>query len=695
MAETYVTIEEAAELEEIKFKTISKRLERNITNYDIVRETVENGSKKRMLIALSSLSPKAKAAYAERVKLKKLAEKGSSDKAESKKEEKPWYVDTDVDWFTEVYKKEYYKAMELGNIIREFLDYDEAGRTEFADTFAAERLGKDKRTLYRYTKAYLTASAWADRLHKEDGGNYECFKVLCLCRKPKNAGTFPSFTPEVKQAIKNIWFNEDFARNQGTREMLYDKLTALKNINNWEKLPSYQSVTRYISFLMEDENMRNAWYLASRGEREYRGNVMVKAERNTNDLKVMQVLMGDEHTFDCWVSYKHPNGKITAVKPKLVAWVDIRSRMILGDVMCRDANSETLKESLLKLLYHDAGSVPQYIYIDNGKDYTSKRMTGFARNDRQRAHFDDATEGFYKSIGIEDYHRALPYYAWTKGQVERFFGTVCKKFVRWFKSYTGTLTGSKTSDKISKDINGMLERGELLTIEEFYEKWQNWVKEVYAVSVQGGLKAQGEKYTTPLGCFENAERYMKAVPPKSYATLLMMKSERRLVRNVGVKVGSLTYRSDDLCQYIGQHVDIKYDIHDMQTVYIFKNGKQVCEAYAQELMTFVSPDGVEQDALKEHLGRQKRQLKRDRELLREANIPFEELNAGYVGFSSTVGGIDLMIGKKPEKKEIKNNVISLPKDTTYKNGFRKQEDSNGNDYINRKAAEALRDLKAL
>ena len=112
-------------------------------------------------------------------------------------------------------------------------------------------------------------------------------------------------------------------------------------------------------------------------------------------------------------------------------------------------------------------------------------------------------------------------------------------------------------------------------------------------------------------------------------------------------------------------------------------------------MTFVSPDGVEQDALKEHLGRQKRQLKRDRELLREANIPFEELNSGYVGFSSTVGGIDLMIGKKPEKKEIKNNVVSLPKDSTYKNGFRKQEDSNGNDYINRKAAEALRDLKAL
>ena len=46
-------------------------------------------------------------------------------------------------------KKEWYTAMELGNIVREFLNYDSAGRTEFAEHFAQERLGKGKRTLYR------------------------------------------------------------------------------------------------------------------------------------------------------------------------------------------------------------------------------------------------------------------------------------------------------------------------------------------------------------------------------------------------------------------------------------------------------------------------------------------------------------------------------------------------------------------
>ena len=39
--------------------------------------------------------------------------------------------------------------MELGNIIREFLDYDSAWGTEFSEYFAQERLGKGKRTYTR------------------------------------------------------------------------------------------------------------------------------------------------------------------------------------------------------------------------------------------------------------------------------------------------------------------------------------------------------------------------------------------------------------------------------------------------------------------------------------------------------------------------------------------------------------------
>lgn len=52
----------------------------------------------------------------------------------------------------------------------------------------------------------------------------------------------------------------------------------------------------------------------------------------------MEYVVGDEHTFDFGVQWTAPNGKIKAVRPKLVAWMDMRSRAIVGDVACIDAN---------------------------------------------------------------------------------------------------------------------------------------------------------------------------------------------------------------------------------------------------------------------------------------------------------------------------------------------------------------------
>lgn len=246
MAESYVTLSEAAELEGIKYKTMAQRLSRKKQAFETKTEKSETGGKDVVLVAVSSLSKQARNAWKEREKLKSFTEEFPGEQEAEQKPEVPWYVNTDVDWYIENYKERYYKAVELGNVVRKFLQYDEGDRTKYAEEFAQKHLGKGQRTLYRYTKAYLEASAWADKLQKEDGAGYEFLKVLCLCRKPKETGCFPSIKPEVKQVIKNIWFNEDFARNQGTREMLYEKLNAIANINKWEKIPSYQTVTRYI-----------------------------------------------------------------------------------------------------------------------------------------------------------------------------------------------------------------------------------------------------------------------------------------------------------------------------------------------------------------------------------------------------------------------------------------------------------------
>ncbi len=705
MAEVYISLGEAADLENVKYNTMVQRLSRKPGEYDTRTEKSGTGGKDAVLVAVSSLSKQARNAWREREKLKALAEvKDDCGGVDTGQElETPWYVNVDIDWYIENYKESYYRAMELGNVIRRFLQYDEGDRTKYAEGFAQENLGKGQRTLYRYAKAYLEASAWADKLQKEDGASYDFFKILCLCRKPKETGKFPSFTPEVKQCIHNIWFNREFAANLGTREMLYQKLQEVAKVNGWEKIPSYQSVTRYIAYLMEDEGLRNAWYLASRGEREYRNKVMVKGSRDTTGLQVMQIVMGDEHTFDCWVSYRQPNGKVIAVRPKLVAWVDMRSRAILGDVMCKDADSDTLKHSLLKLIYHDAGCVPGYLYIDNGKDYTSEALTGYNRKSRRKdkqadkmaGYFDDMARGFYKGMGIIDDHEALPYQPWSKGQIERFFGGVCSRFTKWFTSYTGTLTGSTTDAKVDKDIQRMLETGKLLSMEEFFTKWTEWLHGEYMKTVHRGLKRAGEPWQTPTEVFENADRYFKAPPPKSYATVLMMRSDRVHVYNTGINRFGYQYRSDELCDYIGRTVNIKYDPEDMATIYVFdESGRKLCEAYAQELLQITGT--VSEKTLK-HIKMQKGQERRDRKRVEEMNVPFEQINEEYVGFSTVTGGIDLMVGRKPEK----GKVVSMPQDRTYQQGFRAgkrgsdqlQEEESG--YLSNEAEDALKKLRAM
>lgn len=674
--EIYVTLDEAARLEDIKYHTLRQKVLRDTAGKFLTRtEKSEAGGKDKVLVAVSSLSPKARKAYAQLQELQAQAD--IPDMVPETDTEEPWYVGVSLDWYIENFPEQYYKGVERGNAVRNFLEYDGKQRTQYAADCAQERMGKDQRTLYRHAKEYINAGAWAAKKAKEDGGNYDHYQILCLCRKPKPTNQHPSFRPEVEQLIKNIWFNKDFAANRGTKAMLYDKLQEVAALNGWTKIPSYASVARYIAWLMEDERQYNAWYLASHGVREYKNRRMVKGVRDTSKLQVMEIVQGDEHTFDCWVSYTHPNGKVTAIRPKLVAWIDTRSRAILGDLMCKDANSEILKDSLLKLVT-TVECVPKYLYIDNGKDYTAEEMTGRKRNDRggdRRSliddgecfdiEFDPVARGFYKGLGIVDDHRAMPYEPWSKGQIERFFGGVCQRFSKWMKSYTGTLTGSQTDAKVNKDIKKMLERGELLSMDEFFEKWTWWLENKYMNRVHSQLKKFGEECTTPRSLFENGDRYFKPLPPKAQLTAIYQVAKKVRVYNTGIRMFGQYYMSAELGAYIDKTVTVKYDPRDITSIWVYNSkGEQLLEVPCRELMQFAPQ--VSQKAVEEVRKEQNRQLRRDREILEENNIPFEEkfkeINDQYVGFNPATGGTDLMIGGKAKTAK----VVSMPEDEAYR-----------------------------
>lgn len=675
----YITLSEAAELEEIKYNTMVQKIKRNSETFDIKTEKPEAGGKERVLIAVDSLSKTAQRKYK---KLRKINEPTRNEIiVENLKPEEPWYLDIDVNWYAENYKTAYYKAVELSRSLQDIVNYSETDKTEYMIRRAGE-LGMSQRTLYRNIDKYLEAAGWALKMLKETGASYDYYKVLCLCRKPKDSNTFPTFTPEVKAAIPKIWINKGFAKNQCSRQQLYDKLLEISALNGWP-IPSYQSVCRYIAYLMEHEHLESARCLVEEGTRTWKNKHMVKARRDTKSLEVMEILFGDAHTFDCWVSYKLPNGKITAIRPTLVAWIDGRSRMPLGDVICEHCNAQVLKNSLVKVFYGNPGGMPKILYIDNGKDFTAEEMTGVERKERYPG-FDEVINGFYHTVGIEDFHRSRPYEPWDKSEIERWFKTICDGFTRWFGSYTGTLTGSKTDAKIDKNIKKLLEQGKLVTFEEFYERWNHYLNNVYAMKEHRGLKAQGEIYCRPLDLFKNGERYEKALPPKDFVVQQMMKSDRARVRNIGIQKFGQVYNHPELDDYRDKMVNIKYDPEDIKRLWVYaaEDNHQICVAESQELLKFAHR--VPQEEVEKHIKNQKRQYKKVRQIVEEANKPLDESIAGAAEANSIIGNM-IIEGKGNSQK-----VIALPKEESYREYKKAARQS---EYIARQGQEALEKIR--
>lgn len=403
MPDVFITLEEAAAFESVSYKTLTQRIYRNPQQYKTKSQAREGGGKDQVLISTSSLSAKARKAWRAAQKVE-----GSEVIIDKRAQEAvPWYVTADLNQYTEANKKRFYEAVELAARVQDFIDYDGPDRTGYAERYALG-LGISPQSLYRYMKNVLEANAWALKLEKEDGKSRDYFRALALCRKPKETGTFPSLTDEQKAIIENIWFDKRFAANLGTIEMLYERFELEAERREWEEYPSIKTVARYIKFLMGQRGAESARFLAANGTREWKNKRMMKGKRDATSLQVMEYVVGDEHTFDFWVQWTAPNGKIKAVRPKLVAWLDMRSRAIIGDVACVNANSQTLKESLVKMIYSNPGGVPHILHVDNGKDYTAKAMTGQNRKHRKidlDFAFDSETVGFYhtrKHRGLSD-----------------------------------------------------------------------------------------------------------------------------------------------------------------------------------------------------------------------------------------------------------------------------------------------------
>lgn len=653
----YLSMDDAAALEGISYNALKMRVIRNADRLDTIKQADESGGRERVLVSVESLSKKAQRKYKTSRHIERYGEE----------DQEPWYVYADYNWYQNKYKKHFYEGVEIANSIRRYEAYQGGKRdkTQYRNKLA-EGLGIKGRRFSDLVKLYQEAQAWAIKLEAEHGKNYEHIKVLAVCRKPKEENRFPSLKDEVKTFIENTLYSEIFATNMQSVTNLYDDLEDMAAVKGWD-IPSYDTVWRYCNHIWEQDG-EGATAMIARGLRYWKNKFMMKKYRNTQKLKVLEVLQGDVHTFDAWVSVKRPNGKLQAIRPCLVAWVDTRSRCLVGWKISETPNAEMMKESLINAIYPKENpelpyGVPKYLLIDNGKEYTAKTLTGRPRT--VRVALDADTVGFYRSIGIEDDMRSLPYQPWSKAQIERFFGTVCMKFTKKYSSYTGTLSASRTESKVDKDIKKMLENGELLDIESFAAEFEDWVVNKFHKRKHSGLMIQGEEVPAPISVWNNAENYYKPIPPLDYALSLMAKTHERKVTTMGIKITiagrPVQYTNEELSRFIGKRVQFRYYPEDITKVKVYDlDGRYVCEAVSYELLT-IAPK-LSEAGFEEHNKDQKRQQRGDKTTIIKRQMTHEERIAAKKTMLEEAG--KKSVGPAlSEKQEV---VTAMPNDSQYR-----------------------------
>ena len=671
----YVSLEEAAKLEGVSYSTMKVRKHRNPEAYKIKVEQSQCGGSGRIMISLDSLSDKAKAKY----KAKDAADaRRVFDEMESQESsEEPWYVGVDIGWYMKKYKDTFYKMVDFSKQIERYLEYKGSDKTEYTEE-TAKRLGMSGRNFRRKVDSYREGMRTAIEMNEYDGKNYDYYKVLALCPAPRDRKGFV-LTDDMKTLLENLWSDKKFQANQQFDTAIYDAFVKLSEEREWEPIPSYPTVNRYLNFLKG--KYADAQYYMRFGPREFKRKKMMKRLRNIGSLKVMELVQGDGHTFDAWVKITRENGSITAIKPVLVALIDVRSRCIVGWAICEMPNAQVIKRMIYHMIYPRKNTpicgVPRVLLIDNGKDWTAQTLTGRPRT--ERFEIDEETKGFYKSIGIEDDMRSLPYQAWSKAQIERYFGTLCKMFTNRLDSYVGTLTGSQTNRKIKKDIKGMLEKDELLTIEEFSEAFEQFLNDTYHKRVHSGLKSQKEKSPIPIDVFLNAERYFKAAPPEEYTKMQLLECKERTVTGIGIKAFGRHYQHQGLAEYIDQKVEIRYNPGDLETIFVYKkDGTKICE-----VKNYIGLDPIAADddtELMEHIRDQKRQIRKVKEKINSLRETPEEREKRKSERTVLV----------PELSGEKQKVIGLPDDKKYRQEVKTRKSQNeSNEFFDKQAEKAL------
>ena len=501
--------------------------------------------------------------------------------------------------------REAYKDKGLQSLWRRHQIVMEA-KTEatFADhkkaTEARERVAAkykiSTRTLYRWCKAYESDGV-AGLMDKIEQRNKGIPKALCLfaqdyakdrmfgIARRTRAAAYDDLRKQAAELGKRacahcVHCADSLVRREFAFAGLADEYELCDRPGNGMIVPQSSSTfNRFVSTIPKDEMA-----YARHGKRYWEARYMPKAERE-RPTKANECWFGDHHMMDIIVIDEDNNNAL--VRPWITAWSDAATGCLVGFCVTTNPNSTTITETFIRAIMKKPNSefwgMPCIIYIDNGKDYRSKKFEGEHEVEHVLGRLNDSMEtvGILRQLGVAVIH-AQPYKAWSK-TIERIFGTIEKRWGRELPGWIGNSPSARPEVMTTAKLRKMAENGQLLTTRQFEQIFREQVVFDY----------HNERFGNKMSPLEQYRLLPKAREDMPSWDVLDFIRQERVSRKVfpkGIQLAKCWYWHEDLRRLVDKFVTVRYDKEDMSVVAVVDGKRFICHATIKERLAMVNED---------------------------------------------------------------------------------------------------------
>ncbi len=464
--------------------------------------------------------------------------------------------------------------------------YEQADADRAAGNAYQTRAQMQIAVAYHWGVSKQSVVAWWRKARDYDRADW-----LAVLAPKQGGGALPAeIQPEAWD-----YFKADYLRLEAPAlAACYERLTRIASDRGWD-VPSEKTFERRVKKTLS----KSVLVLARQGNEAVQ-RLYPHQERDRSVFHALEAVNADGHKFDVFVRW--PDGEIG--RPLMCAWQDIYSGKMLAYRVDKTENSDSIRLSFGDMV--ETFGIPSEAFLDNGRGFASKWMTGGTPTRYRFKVKEEEPSGIMTTLGVK-IHWCTPYHGQAK-PIERAFRDLCEyvaKHPALAGAYTGNNPTAKPENYGSKAID----------IDVFIEVLETEIAAHNARTGRTGGLTNGRSFDVVFS--ESYENSVIKKATEEQRRLWLLAAESVSVRKQDGTIHMRfekrnRYWSEELEEHIGQKVIVRFDpqyLHDPVHVYTLDN-RFICTAICLEAEGF-----ADTEAAREHGKNRKRFVRAAKEQL--------------------------------------------------------------------------------